>query len=85
MSVRGELSPEDATEAILKTSGDLPSKVLEFEGILIRQALAKVDGRLTQAASLLGMSYQALAYILEGRQKDLLKERSPIRRRSPKK
>jgi transcriptional regulator with GAF, ATPase, and Fis domain len=85
VSVRGELNPEDATEAILKTSGDLPSKVLEFEGILIRQALAKVDGRLTQAASLLGMSYQALAYILEGRQKDLLKERSPIRRRSPKK
>jgi tetratricopeptide (TPR) repeat protein len=85
VSVRGELNPEDATQAILKTSGDLPSKVLEFEGILIRQALAKVDGRLTQAASLLGMSYQALAYILEGRQKDLLKERSPIRRRSPKK
>jgi hypothetical protein len=28
------------------------------------------------------MSYQALAYILESRQKDLLKERSPIRRRS---
>jgi tetratricopeptide (TPR) repeat protein len=85
VSVRGELNPEDVTEAVLKTSGDLPSKVLEFEGILIRQALAKVDGRLTQAASLLGISYQALAYILEGRQKDLLKERSPIRRRSPKK
>jgi hypothetical protein len=28
------------------------------------------------------MSYQALAYILESRQKDLLKERTPIRRRS---
>ena len=85
VAVRGELDAEDATQAILKTSGDLPSKVLEFEGILIRQALAKVDGRLTQAASLLGVSYQALAYILEGRQKDLLKDRSPIRRRSPKK
>lgn len=85
LTIRGELNAEDATEAILKRSCDLQSEVLEFEGSLIRWALAKVDGRLTQAAALLGMSYQALAYILEGRHKDLLKERTPIRRRSPKK
>jgi hypothetical protein len=27
------------------------------------------------------MSYQGLAYVIESRHKDLLKERSPIRRR----
>ena len=73
---------EDSTEALLNKACDLPSEVLKFEGTLIRQALAKANGSLTRAASLLSMSYQALAYILESRHKDLLKERTPIRRRS---
>ena len=30
------------------------------------------------------MSYQALAYVIQSRHKDLLKERSPVRRRSRK-
>jgi tetratricopeptide (TPR) repeat protein len=76
---------EDAIQALRNKPCHFPSEVLKFEGSLIRQALAKVDGRLTQAASLLGMSYQALAYIIEGRHKDLLKERTPIRRRPRKK
>jgi hypothetical protein len=41
-----------------------------------------VSGSVTRAAALLGMSYQGLAYVIESRHKDLLKERSPIRRRS---
>ena len=57
-------------------------EVLKFEGRVIQRALAKANGSLTRAAASLSMSYQALAYILESRHKDLLKERTPIRRRS---
>lgn len=81
--VRAEIAPAgNDVEALLNKPCDLPSEVLRFEGSLIRQALAKANGSLTRAASQLSMSYQALAYILESRHKDLLKERSPIRRRS---
>jgi tetratricopeptide (TPR) repeat protein len=72
----------DKIEALLNKPCHLPSEVLKFEGSLIRQALAKASGSVTRAAALLSVSYQALAYILESRHKDLLKERSPIRRRS---
>jgi tetratricopeptide (TPR) repeat protein len=72
----------DSTDTLLNKACDLPNEVLKFEGTLIRQALAKANGSLTRAAALLSMSYQALAYILESRHKDLLKERTPIRRRS---
>jgi tetratricopeptide (TPR) repeat protein len=73
---------EETFEALLNKPCHLPTEVLKFEGGLIRRALAKANGSLTRAAALLSMSYQALAYILESRHKDLLKERSPIRRRS---
>ncbi len=76
--------PEDTIELLLNKPIELPVEVLKYEGLLIRRALAKSNGSLTRAAALLSMSYQALAYILESRQKDLLKERSPIRRRSRK-
>jgi tetratricopeptide (TPR) repeat protein len=77
-----ETTAEDPIEAILNKPCDLQQEVLRFEGRVIQRALAKANGSLTRAAALLSMSYQALAYILESRQKDLLKERSPIRRRS---
>ena len=77
-----ELTAEEATEELFNEPSDLQKEVLRYEGTLIKQALAKSNGRLTEAASQLSMSYQALAYIIEGRHKDLLKERSPIRRRS---
>jgi tetratricopeptide (TPR) repeat protein len=73
---------DETFEALLNKPCHLPTEVLKFEGGLIRRALAKANGSLTRAAALLSMSYQALAYILESRHKDLLKERSPIRRRS---
>jgi tetratricopeptide (TPR) repeat protein len=79
-----EVAIEAPFEAILNKPCDLQAEVLKFEGILIQRALAKANGSLTRAAGLLSMSYQALAYILESRQPDLLKERSPIRRRSRK-
>lgn len=81
-TLRAELKPEDATDAILNKSCDLQREVLRFEGGLIQRALAQATGSVTRAASLLGMSYQALAYVIQSRHKDLLKERSPIRRRS---
>jgi len=84
---RGELggeesAAEDPIEALFNKPVDLQSEVLKFEGRVIQRALGKANGSLTRAAASLSMSYQALAYILESRQKDLLKERTPIRRRS---
>jgi tetratricopeptide (TPR) repeat protein len=77
-----EVDAENASGGLLNTKQDLTKEKLKHARELIRQALAKVDGRLTGAASLLGMSYQGLAYVIENRHPDLLKERSPIRRRS---
>lgn len=77
-----QATSDETFEALLNKPCHLPTEVLKFEGGLIRRALAKANGSLTRAAALLSMSYQALAYILESRHKDLLKERSPIRRRS---
>lgn len=82
-SLRGELSGEEATE-ILLSGFDLQGKILEYERSMIKQALAQANGRVTHAASLLGLSYQGLAYIIGARHKDLLKERTPIRPRSRK-
>lgn len=83
-SLRGELSGEDATEILLSTGFDLQGKVLEYERSMIKQALVQANGRITHAASLLRLSYQGLAYIIQSRHHELLKERSPIRRRSRK-
>jgi tetratricopeptide (TPR) repeat protein len=84
-SVRGELSPERATELILSTPGDLQQTRLDAEREMIRQALAQANGSVTHAARLLSLSYQGLTYIIQSRHKDLLKERSPIRRRRSRK
>ena len=77
-----EVAAEDSIESLFNKPCDLQSEVLKFEGRVIQRALAKANGSLTRAAASLSMSYQALAYILESRQKDLLKDRTPIRRRS---
>lgn len=83
-SVRSELSAEDATEILLTRNFLLQDKVLKYERSIIRQALAQSNGSVSHAASLLGLSHQGLAYVIESRHKDLLKERSPIRRRPRK-
>lgn len=71
------------TEALFKGL-HLPSEVLKFERGLIRTALAEVNGSVTYAASLLGISYQRLARMFEKRHSDLLNERTPMRRRPRK-
>ncbi|MEK6282039.1 MAG: helix-turn-helix domain-containing protein [Acidobacteriota bacterium] len=83
-SLRGELSDEEATEILLSKGFDFHGKVLEYERSMIKQALAQANGRITHAASLLRLSYQGLAYIIESRHSDLLKQRSPVRRRQRK-
>src|SRR5205807_651557 len=84
MILRGALGVEDATETLFNKPINLQEEILKLERTLIRQALAKANGSVTRAAALLSMSYQGLAYTIEARHKDLLKERSPVRRRSRK-
>src|ERR1044072_3230734 len=83
-SVPGEFSSTEATEILLVKPGTLQERMADTERETIRRALATGNGRITHAASLLGMSYQSLAYIIDSRHKDLLSEWSPIRRRAKK-
>ena len=85
-SIHTELSAEEATEILLTEPGGLRAQLEKHERVVIKRALDQVDGRVTHAASLLEMRYQSLAYIIERRHPDLLKKRTPIRRRQrPKK
>ena len=80
-SIHTELSTDAATEILLTEPGGLRAQLEKHEGVVIRRALAEAEGRVTHAASLLEMRYQSLAYIIERRHPDLLKKRTPIRRR----
>ena len=80
-SIHTELSADEATEILLTEPGGLRAQLEKHEGVVIKRALAQVDGRVTHAASLLDIRYQSLAYIIERRHPDLLKKRTPIRRR----
>lgn len=79
--LHGEFETEGAMQALRNSPPDLHSQVLNYERTLIRHALARANGRVTRAASLLGVSYQGLAYIIGSRHQDLLKERTPVRPR----
>ncbi|HKB67047.1 MAG TPA: tetratricopeptide repeat protein [Pyrinomonadaceae bacterium] len=59
----------------------LEEQVLRYEGELIKHALDTSDGSVTRAARLLGVTHQGLAFILNGRQKNLLSSRKPAKRR----
>jgi DNA-binding NtrC family response regulator len=59
----------------------LSEEVRRYEGSLIKMALDATEGHITHAARLLGTTHQGLAYILQGRHKDLLHARKPVRRR----
>jgi tetratricopeptide (TPR) repeat protein len=80
-SIQIELNEEQATEILLTEPGGLKEQLWKHEGVVIKRALVQANGSMTHAASLLGMNYQSLAFIIESRHRDLLKERSPIRRR----
>lgn len=80
-SVRRELSRDNAVDVLLTKPCDLDQKLLEYERELIKQALAQADGSVTHAAPLLGRTYQGLAHMIENKHPDLLKKRTPVRRR----
>jgi tetratricopeptide (TPR) repeat protein len=80
--LRSETKLEDAN--LLFKGLYFPNEVLKFERGLIKAALAEANRSVTYAASLLGISYQRLARIIEKRHPDLLKERTPVRRRPRK-
>lgn len=84
LELRGEPTDESGAEILYNKPFVLPNEVLRFERQLISDALIKVNGSPTHAAKLLGVSYQRLGYILDTRHKDLLKERTPVRRRPRK-
>lgn len=60
----------------------LNEEIGSFEHDTIKLALENSQGSVTRAARSLGMSHQALTYIVESRHKDLLKYMKPPRRRS---
>ena len=77
-------SSERSTPEAAVTNASLEEQVLRYEGELIKRALQLSDGSVTRAARLLGVTHQGLAFILNGRQKNLLPSRKPAkpRRRS---
>ena len=74
-------APAFMSSPVLSTDSSLEEQVLHFEGDLIQQALKSSDGSVTRAARMLGITHQGLAFILNGRQKDLLTARRPVKRR----
>ena len=75
---------EDAPEALFIQPRNFKQDLLDVERKMIRKALAEVNCSVTRAAALVGLSYQGLAYLIQSRHPDLLKERSPVRRRPRK-
>ena len=75
----------DTVKVFVKIKEGGKERTQGYEGVVIKRALAEVNGRVTHAASLLEMRYQSLAYIIERRHPDLLKKRTPIRRRQRQK
>jgi tetratricopeptide (TPR) repeat protein len=79
-SSHSQLSNELASP-VLSMNASLEEQVLHYEGNLIRSALEASEGSVTRAARLLGVTHQGLAFILNGRHKDLLPARKPVKRR----
>jgi hypothetical protein len=86
VSLFGELGDRLAIVEGAKTvSGrTLSEQVRTLEHDVIKQALEESDGSVTYAAQALGMPYQTLTYMLRTRHKDLIEERTPVRRRPRK-
>jgi tetratricopeptide (TPR) repeat protein len=81
-SVRRELSRDEAVDRLLTKPYDIDQKLLEYEHDLIKQALIQSDGKVSNAAKLLGKSYQGLAKMIATKHPDLIPLRTPVRRRS---
>jgi len=82
--MQSKLTVEYSEDALTNRPLDLDRELLNSENALIKRALAQVNGSVTRAAANLSISYQKLAYIIETRHRDLLKDRTPVRRRARK-
>ncbi len=80
-----EMSRDDAVDVLLPKPLDLDQRLLECEHETIKQALAQTDGSVVHAAPLIGRTYQGLSHMIETKHPDLLKRRTPIRRRKRRK
>ena len=80
-----EMSRDEAVEVLLPKPLDLDQRLLECEHETIKQALAQTDGSVVHAAPLIGRTYQGLSHMIETKHPDLLKTRTPIRRRQRRK
>ena len=69
------------SETVKASGRTLSEEVNSYEHELIKRALENAQGSVTHAARNLGISYQALGYMLETRHKALLNERTPARKR----
>ncbi len=72
---------EEASTPELETQGTLKESMKLYEGKLIKEALHRAGGSVTQAARLLGLPHQGLIYLLEHRHKELLSQRTPAIKR----
>jgi tetratricopeptide (TPR) repeat protein len=75
--------------AVIEEGQLLPGRGLKNEKVslerdAIKRALEQANGSVVHAARSLGISFQSLTYMLETRYKDLLKYRTPVRRRPRK-
>jgi len=72
--------------AVVEGGNLLPGRGLNkekrsLERDVLKRALEQAEGSVTHAARSLGISFQALTYMLNTRHKDLLKYRTPVRHR----
>lgn len=72
---------EQQNALLLDGTPDLFEAVNRYEGELIRFALRANNKSVTKAAASLGVPHQTLAWIIGGRHRELLTERSPVHRR----
>jgi tetratricopeptide (TPR) repeat protein len=79
-----EKGPENTTKVLFNMPVHLTGEIWKFEHALISQALAKENGSVVHAAKWLGISYQRLIHRIKSRHPDLLKERTPVYRRTRK-
>jgi transcriptional regulator with PAS, ATPase and Fis domain len=78
---KGETEKAHSAPVMIGESYSLETEVLRYEANLIRQALETSGGSVTRAARMLGVTHQGLAFILNGRHKDLLSIRTPVKKR----
>ena len=79
--VRRELSRDEAVDILLTKPYDIERRLSEYEHDLIKQALIQSDGKVSHAAKLVNKTYQGITHMIEHKHPDLLKYRTPVRRR----